>query len=83
MEEYLCPLRKKLWGKKNDMDHIHGGYRGKKKHSQDYITPSFSSKIVNINFNSPIPTKKPETQTNQVNNRTKNIPKKNYERVKK
>jgi hypothetical protein len=66
--------------KKKDVDHIKGGYKGKKNHFQNYNVSSPSSQIDNINFNSPYPTKN-QTQTSQVNNQTKNIPKKIYQKA--
>jgi outer membrane cobalamin receptor len=41
------------------------------------------SQIANINFNSSFPTKKPKTQTNQVNNQIENILKKNHQTIQK
>jgi hypothetical protein len=64
---------KRLWKEEKDVDDIKGGYKGKKNHFLNYNPLSFSSQIANINFNSSFPTKKPEIQTNQVNNQTKNI----------
>jgi len=44
--------KKGFGGKKKDVDHIEGGYRGKKNHFQNHNTPSPSSHIANINFHS-------------------------------
>jgi len=44
MIKFLCPLRKKGFRrKKKDVDHIKGGYKGKKNHFLNYNPPFFSS----------------------------------------
>jgi hypothetical protein len=71
------PTKKKGFkGKRKEIDHVEGGYKGRK--NQNYHTPS---QIANININSPFPTKKPEPQNFQVKNQIENFPKKNYQRV--
>lgn len=78
MAYFSCPLRKKGFkGKKKEVDHVKVGYRSKKSQFQNYNTPSHSSQIANINFNSSFPARKPKPQNNQ----TENFPKKNYQRV--
>jgi len=64
-------------GKKQDVDHIKVGYTSNKNKFQNYNTPSPSSQIANINFNSYFPIKKPKTQNNQVENQSR----KNYQRT--
>jgi hypothetical protein len=78
----FIPTEKKGFRReKKDVDHIEGGYEGKKNHFQNYNTLSLSSQIANVNFNSLFPTKKPETQDNRVKNQTKSLPRKNYQRI--
>jgi len=50
-------------GKRKEVDHIKGNYRGRKNPFQNYHTPSFSPQIANINFNSSFTSRKPEPQT--------------------
>ena len=69
----MSTKEKRLWKEEKDVDDIKGGYKGKKNHFLNYNPLSFSSQIANINFNSSFPTKKPEIQTNQVNNQTENM----------
>jgi len=55
--------KKGFEGKRKEVDHIEGSYRGRKNPFQKYHTPSFSPQIVNINLNSSFPTRKSEPQT--------------------
>jgi hypothetical protein len=55
--------KKGFEGKRKEVDHIEGSYRGRKNLFQKYHTPSFSPQIVNINLNSSFPTRKSEPQT--------------------
>jgi hypothetical protein len=55
-----APVKKKGFkGKRWEVDHIKGGYKGKKNQFQNYHTPP---QIANINFNPSFPTRKPEPQ---------------------
>jgi len=59
-----APVKKKgSEGKRKEVDHVEGSYRGRKNPFQKYHTPSFSPQIANINLNSFFPAKKPEPQT--------------------
>jgi len=64
--------RKKGFGekKKKEADHVEDNYKGKKSQFQIYNTPSSSSQIININFNSLKLIRKPNLQKNQVKNQT-------------
>jgi len=55
--------KKGFEGKRKEVDHIEGSYRGRKNPFQKYHTPSFSPQIANINLNSSFPTRKSEPQT--------------------
>jgi len=71
-----APVKKKGFeGKIKKVDHIEGGYKGRKNQFQNYHT---SSQIANIN--SLFLTRKPEPQNFQTKNQTENFPKKNYQR---
>ena len=62
------PMEKKSFsGKKKEIDHIEGGYKGKNTQFPKYKPPS--SQVANINFNSPFSTKILE---NQIGNLPKN-----------
>jgi hypothetical protein len=60
--------RRGFEGKRKEVDHIEGGYRGRKNQFQNYHT---SPQITNINFNPLFPAKKLEPQ---IKNQTKNVP---------
>ena len=78
MEESLYPWKKGLWSKKKkEIDHVESSYKSKKGQFQRYNTPSISSQIANIDFNFPIPAKKPEPQNHQVKNQAESFLKKN------
>ena len=58
--------KKGFRGKMREVDHVEGGYRGKKKQFQNY---HISLQITNNNFNSSFPARKPEPQIkNQIEN---------------
>ena len=50
-------------GKRKEVDHVEGSYRGRKNPFQKYHTPPFSPQIANIILNSSFPARKPEPQT--------------------
>jgi hypothetical protein len=71
-----APVKKRGFeGKIKKVDHIEGGYKGRKNQFQNYHT---SSQIANIN--SLFLTRKPKPQNFQAKNQTENFPKKNYQR---
>jgi hypothetical protein len=55
--------KKGFEGKGKEVDHVKGGYRGRKNPFQNYHSPSPSPQISNINLNPICPTRKPEGQT--------------------
>jgi hypothetical protein len=56
-----APVEKKGFeGKRKEVDHVEGSYRGRKNPFQNYHTPSSSPQIANINFNSSFTARKPE-----------------------
>jgi len=55
--------KKGFEGKRKEVDHVEGSYRGRKNPFQKYHTPSFSPQITNINLKSSFPTRKPKPQT--------------------
>jgi len=64
VEESLHLWKKRGFeGKRKEVNHVDGSYRGRKNPFQKYHTPSFSPQMANINLNSCFPTGKPETQT--------------------
>ena len=72
-------LRKRGFkGKIKEVDHVEGGYRGKKNSFQNYHT---SPQITNINLKSPFLTRKPKPQNFQAKKQTENFPRKNYKGV--
>jgi hypothetical protein len=50
-------------GKRKEVDHVEGSYRGRKNPFQKYHTPYPLPQISNINLNPTFPTRKPEPQT--------------------
>jgi hypothetical protein len=56
----LTVAKKGFEGKRKEVDHIEGNYRGRKNPFQNYHTLSYSPQIANINFNSSFPVRKPE-----------------------
>ena len=71
--------KKGFGGKRKEVDHIEGGYKGKNTRFPKY-NPS-SSQVANINFNSPFSTKRPENQIgNLPKNQIRSFPKKSYQK---
>jgi len=59
-----APVEKKGFeGKRKEVDHVEGSYRGRKNAFQKYHTPSSLPQISNINLNPTFTTRKPEPQT--------------------
>jgi hypothetical protein len=59
-----APMEKKGFeGKRKEVNHVEGSYRGRKNPFQKYHTSSFSPQIANINLNSSFPDRKPKPQT--------------------
>jgi hypothetical protein len=55
------PMEKRGFeGKRKEVDHVEGSYRGRKNPFQNYHTPSSSPQIANINFNSSFTARKPQ-----------------------
>jgi hypothetical protein len=62
MVEFPCPPRKKGFEGRKKINHVKGGYKGRKKPFQNYHNSSSSPQIANINFNPSFPTRKPKPQ---------------------
>jgi len=58
-----APVEKRGFeGKRKEVDHVEGSYKGRKNPFQKYHTPSPSPQISNVNLNLTFPTRKPEPQ---------------------
>jgi len=79
----FMPIEKNAFRGKKEVDLIESGCKSKKGQFQNYNTPSSSSQIANINFNSQFPKEElnPKLpQNNQIKNQTENFPMKNYQK---
>lgn len=60
----FVPIEKNSFRGKKEIDLVESGCKRKKGQIQNYNSPSSSSQITNINFNSQFPVRKPEPQNN-------------------